>query len=150
MDNFIASFMKHSHSSLDGNFGRPRHSDACLLWRVRKILWSCLVSSFYYTGRYYSETSLQWNRLAPVKKITLPRLELLAELVLQCFCRETGLLIRNAKLWTDAMVVLSWIRSNPGRWKIFVCNRVTGIQAYTTPTQWKYKPRRRQSSRFSV
>ena len=79
-----------------------------------------------------------------MKKITLPRLELLAELVgdrlLQCFCRETGLDIRNATLWTDAMVVLSWIGSNPGRWKTFVCNRVTGIQAHTTPTQWKYCP----------
>ena len=38
------------------------------------------------------------------------------------------------------MVVLGWIRSNPGRWKTFVCNRVTEIQAYTTPTQGKHCP----------
>jgi hypothetical protein len=84
------------------------------------------------------------NRLAPVKKITLPRLELLAELaearLLQYFCPETGLDIRNATLWTDAMVVLSSIRSIPGRWKTFVCNRVTEIQTYTKPTQWKHCP----------
>jgi hypothetical protein len=40
------------------------------------------------------------NRLAPVKKITLPRLELLEALVgarlLQYFCRETGMDTRNA------------------------------------------------------
>jgi hypothetical protein len=59
------------------------------------------------------------NRLAPVKKVTLPRLELLAALVgarlLRYFCRETGQDIRNATLWTDATVVLSWIRSNANR-----------------------------------
>ena len=84
------------------------------------------------------------NRLAPVKKITLPRLELLAALIgarlLQYFCRETGLDIRDATLWTDATVVLSWIRSNPNQWKIFICNRVTEIQTYTGPTQWKHCP----------
>jgi hypothetical protein len=84
------------------------------------------------------------NRLAPVKKITLPRLELLAALVgarlLQYFCRETGMDIRNATLWTDATVVLSWIRSNPSRWKTFVCNRVTEIQTHTTPAQWRHCP----------
>jgi hypothetical protein len=84
------------------------------------------------------------TRLAPVKKITLPRLELLAALIgarlLEYFCRETGLDIRDATLWTDATVALSWIRSNPSRWKTFVCNRVTEIQTYTTPTQWKHCP----------
>jgi tRNA pseudouridine-54 N-methylase len=57
------------------------------------------------------------NRLAPVKKVTVPCLELLAALVgarlLRYFCHETGQDIRNATLWTDATVVLSWIRSNP-------------------------------------
>jgi len=38
------------------------------------------------------------------------------------------------------MVVLSWIRSNPNRWKTFICNRVTEIQTYTAPTQWKHCP----------
>jgi hypothetical protein len=84
------------------------------------------------------------NRLAPVKKITLLRLELLAALIgarlLQYFCRETGQDIRKATLWTDSTVVLSWIRSNPNRWKTFICNRVTEIQTYTTPTQWKHCP----------
>jgi hypothetical protein len=84
------------------------------------------------------------NRLAPVKKLTLPRLEFLAALVgarlLQYFCRETGLDIKDSTLWTDATVVLSWILSNPSRWKTFVCNRVTEIQTYTTPNQWKHCP----------
>jgi len=72
-----------------------------------------------------------------MKKIALPRLELVAALVgvrlLQYLYQETGLDIRKATLWTDATVVLCWIRSNPSRWKTFICNRVTEIQTYTTP-----------------
>jgi len=46
--------------------------------------------------------------------------------------------IREATLWTDATVDLSWISGSPSRWKKFVCKRVTEIQTYTTPTQWKH------------
>jgi hypothetical protein len=84
------------------------------------------------------------NRLAPLKKITLPHLELLAALVgvrlLQYFCRETGLDIKGTTLRTDASVVLSWIHSNPNRWKTFICKQVTEIQIYMTPAQWKHCP----------
>jgi hypothetical protein len=83
------------------------------------------------------------NRLAPVKKVSL-RLELLAAIVgarlPQYFCRETGMDIGYATLWTDATVVLSWIRSNLSRWKTFICNRVTEIQTYTPPAQWNLCP----------
>ena len=48
--------------------------------------------------------------------------------------------IRNATLWTDSTVALNWIRSNPSKWKTFICNRVTEIQTYTTPAQWRHCP----------
>jgi hypothetical protein len=35
-------------------------------------------------------------------------------------------------------VALGWIRSDPNRWKTFVCNRVMEIQTYTTPTQCRH------------
>jgi hypothetical protein len=77
------------------------------------------------------------NRLAPVKMVTLPRLELLAALVgarmLHYFCQATSLDITAATLWTDSPVALGWIRQDPNRWKTFVCNRVTEIQSYKLP-----------------
>ena len=85
------------------------------------------------------------NRLAPVKRVTLPRLELLTTLVgtrlLSYFCEATGYDITLATLWTDSTVALSWIRSDPNRWKAFVCNRVTESQSHTSPTQWRHCPR---------
>jgi len=35
-------------------------------------------------------------------------------------------------------VALGWICSDPNRWKTFVCNRVTEIQTYTNPAQWRH------------
>ena len=84
------------------------------------------------------------NRLAPVKRVTLPRLELLAALVgtrlLKYFCEATGYDVTQATLWTDSTVALGWIRSDPNRWKTFVCNRVTEIQSRTAPMQWRHCP----------
>ena len=77
------------------------------------------------------------NRLAIVKRVTLPRLELLAVLVgawlLNYFCEATGYDPARATLWTDSTVALSWIRSDPNRWKTFVCNRITEIQSRSSP-----------------
>ncbi|KAJ4429280.1 hypothetical protein ANN_26283 [Periplaneta americana] len=59
------------------------------------------------------------NRIAPVKKVTLPRLELLAALVgarlLNYFGKVTGHDTSEATLQTDSTVILGWIRSDPNR-----------------------------------
>ncbi|XP_042895210.1 uncharacterized protein [Parasteatoda tepidariorum] len=84
------------------------------------------------------------NRLSPLKRITLPRLELLAALLgarlLHYFCTETKLDKNTATLWSDSAVALNWIQGEPNRWKTFVCNRTNEILNYTNPTQWRHCP----------
>ena len=84
------------------------------------------------------------NRLSPIKKVTLPRLELLAAMtgsrLLQYFCQSTGYDITKATLWSDSMVALGWIRNDPNKWKAFVSNRVTEIQNCSNPAQWRHCP----------
>jgi hypothetical protein len=84
------------------------------------------------------------NRLAPLKKVTPPRLELIAALVgaglLNYFSREMGYDVTEATLWSHSTVALGWIRNDPNRWKIFVGKRVTEIHTYTTPAQRKHCP----------
>lgn len=46
----------------------------------------------------------------------------------------------QATLWTDSTVALGWIKKSPNHWKTFVCNRVTEIQAITSPSQWRHCP----------
>jgi len=83
-------------------------------------------------------------RLAPTKRVTLPRLELLAALVatrlLRYFCQSTECDISKATLWGDSAIALAWIRGNPNRWKTFVCNSFTEIFEYTAPFQWRHCP----------
>ena len=56
-------------------------------------------------------------RLAPIKRITLPRLELLAALVatrlLRYFCQASNCDISKAILWSDSAITLAWIRGDP-------------------------------------
>jgi hypothetical protein len=76
--------------------------------------------------------------------MSVAKLELVAALVggrlLNYFCKETGHDITKATLCSDSTVALGWIRNDPNNWKTFVANRVTEIQIYTTPSQWKLCP----------
>ena len=84
------------------------------------------------------------GRVAPVKAVTLPRLELLAAL---CAARLLSHVIQALHLencsyfcYSDSMLVLHWIKSEPSRWKPFVANRVAEIQDLTAPSCWKHCP----------
>jgi hypothetical protein len=75
---------------------------------------------------------------------TLPRLENLVALVgsrlLHYFCQAKFIENTEATLWTDSTITLGCIPEDPNRWRNFVCNRVTEIQSYTTPSQWRHCP----------
>ena len=83
-------------------------------------------------------------RLAPIKRITLPRLELLAALVatrlLRYFCQASNCDISKAILWSDSAITLAWICGDTNRWQTFVCKRVTEILECTAPSQWRHCP----------
>ena len=82
------------------------------------------------------------SRVAPLKKLTLPRLELMGALI---GARLGNNLLKSLKmeknqlkLWTDSMITLHWVRSSAHKWKPFVQNRVTEIQNLTNPESWSH------------
>lgn len=83
------------------------------------------------------------SKLAPIRKpLTIPRSELcgavLAVKMLQNVASNLQIKINNIFLWTDSAIVLSWIRRDPNRWSIFVCNRVNRILQHTDIEQWHH------------
>lgn len=65
--------------------------------------------------------------------ISLPRLELYEVLLLLKLMGKVQTFSRigfeSEIYWTDSTITLVWIESHPNRWKTFVANRVTQIQA---------------------
>ncbi|XP_071576379.1 uncharacterized protein [Temnothorax nylanderi] len=86
------------------------------------------------------------SKVAPVKQVTLPRLELTAADLLTsltCHARATlRLFTAPTVLWSDSQVTLKWIRGHASRWKTYVANRVARIQLKLPDAQWRHVPGR--------
>ena len=84
------------------------------------------------------------SRLAPLKRLTLPRLELQAATLA---ARQNALLRKELSLdlgpptyWTDSTIVLQYISNTTARYHTFVANRVAEIQNATNVEEWRHVP----------
>ena len=82
------------------------------------------------------------SRLAPMKTLSIPRLELTAATVAvkigrQLLC-ELDIDTENITYFTDSTTVLHYIKSEHRRFPVFVTNRVKLIRDFSTPQQWFY------------
>ncbi|XP_064482943.1 uncharacterized protein LOC135395780 [Ornithodoros turicata] len=89
------------------------------------------------------------SRVAPLKKLTLPRLELKGAVIgarTASFLRTSFLAEKRTSgvlpvyFWTDSTITLCWIRGTANAWKPFVANRVSEVQSLSDPDAWNHCP----------
>ena len=84
-------------------------------------------------------------RVAPLKGMTTPRLELMAATILMRLldavinALSCQLKVSSVTYWLDSKTVLYWIQ-NRGEWKQFVKHGVNAILEKTDKSSWRYCP----------
>ncbi|CAG7818892.1 unnamed protein product, partial [Allacma fusca] len=84
------------------------------------------------------------TKVAPLKPLSIPRLELQAAVMgtrlARTIKKELNVRAHSTHFWSDSRIVLCWIRSDARKFKQFVSNRVGEILEESEVEQWKWVP----------
>ena len=104
----------------------------------------CYIRYTFPDGRIHVSFVIAKNRVAPLKQLSIPRLELQAALLAVRLAdtvkRELDLHISDTIFWSDSKTVLRYISNESRRFHTFVANRVSEIQDSSESSQWRYVP----------
>ena len=98
----------------------------------------------YRNGSVHCSLILGKSRVVPLKRVSMPRLELVAAVLAAKLCKlirkELDVNVDEVFYWTDATVVLRYISNSFSRFEAFVGNRIELLHTLTAVSQWRYVP----------
>ena len=111
----------------------------------RRAYASCVYQRVHAANSSFHATSIaSKTKVAPVKTLTIPRLELYGALVLTRVIKKLqfDLDLSNVSVinWTDSEVMFCWIQGHASKWPTFVSHRVAEIQGSYPANHWRHLP----------
>ena len=98
----------------------------------------------YEGGNITARMIMSKSRLAPLKAVSIPRLELLGALVglrlTRQVCSALKIPTNGVTYWVDSMNVGYWIQGQSREYKPFIAHCVGEIHEFSAPNQWRYVP----------
>ena len=93
-------------------------------------------------GRHQCTLVMSKSKLAPIKTVTLARLELCSceagARLSQTILHEIDVPIEQTFFWSDSMLALQYISNTRNRYKVFVANRTSEIRTLSKIEQWSH------------
>ena len=112
-----------------------------LLRCFQSRVWSSFVPASNQCSWQGSLLPYRGKRLAPLKAMTILRMELSAAVLatrLHCMIKqEVTLPSDQSTFWTDSTCVLCYIENKDKRFQTFVASRISAILEQSTTTQWR-------------
>ena len=93
----------------------------------------------------YARLLTSRSRVAPLKALTIPRLELMSARILAQLMNtvkkplEAQVSLTGTRYWLDSKTAICWVQ-NMGEWKQFVRHRVNEILRLSNKKEWRHCP----------